>query len=53
MAKFVAIIPGQTPSIPRPFVGAAATAAVAVPCSSSTGARADRRDPAALELGVA
>ena len=29
------------------------SAAVAVPCSSSTGAGADRRDPAALELRVA
>ena len=37
VAKLVAIMPGQIPSIPRPFVGAAATAAVAVPCSSWTG----------------
>ena len=40
VAKFVAIIPGQMPSIPCPFVGEAATEMVAVPCSSSTGLRA-------------
>ena len=37
--------PGQTPRMPTPFFGAAATAAVAVPCRLSSG-----RPPSVREL---
>ena len=44
--------PGQTPRMPMPFCGAAATDAVAVPCELVTAARDGRDVRVARPLGV-